>query len=113
MDKKEMTRRITDALNVYIENYDQFDSNPQLRINPATLDVEVVDGSTFFAAIEDSDEAVESAAMAEGAETKDATDYQVKQNPDFHAVKPMLEKGADGRTVPSAERIASIVAEYV
>lgn len=111
MDKKELTRRITDAVNVYIDNFDRFDSNPQLRINPATFDVEVIDGRTFAEEIEDSDEAVENAAVAEGAGTKEATDFQVTQNPDFYAVRELLEK-KEGRAVPSVSRIAAVVSEY-
>ena len=60
-------------------------TNPQLRVNPVTFDFTIVNGSDMLAEIEDSNEAVEDAAGAEGDADADeaATDMQVKQNPDF------------------------------
>ena len=111
MDKKEFEGVLTDAVQMYIDNFDRFDSNPQLRVNPVSLRVDLVNGSDLINEIEDSDEAVEDAAAAQGMESNDATDYQAKQNPDFYPVKPLLEP--KGNTdVPSAKKIDEIVKVY-
>lgn len=112
MTKEEFRKKLTDAVESYIENFDRYDSNPQLRVNPLNLDVELIDGRILAEVIEDSDEAVENAAIAEGAATEDAADYQVKQNPSLYAVKALLATRSDGKVVPDEKRINAIVAEY-
>lgn len=111
MDAKEFKGHLVDAVQMYIDNFDRFDSNPQLRVNPVSLRVDLVNGSDLIAEIEDSDEAVEDAAASQGMANDDATDYQVKQNPDFYPVKKLLQP--DGNTdVPSEKEIDRIVREY-
>ena len=111
MDSKDFKRVLTDMVQEYIDNFDRFDSNPQLRVNPVTFRVDLVNGSDMMSEIEDSDEAVEDAAASQGMESDDATDYQVKQNPDFYPVKRLLK--AEGNTdVPSEAEIDKIVREY-
>lgn len=99
--------KITRLVNEYIENFDRFDSNPQIRINPATLAASLVNGRDMAAAVEDSDEAVEDAAAAEGLETEDAADFQAAQNPVFVAVKSLLKTTHSGTVVPSAAAIVA------
>ena len=111
MDKKEFEGVLTDAVQMYIDNFDRFDNNPQLRVNPVSYRVDLVNGSDLINEIEDSDEAVEDAAASQGMESNDATDYQAKQNPDFYPVKPLLEP--KGNTdVPSKKKIEEIVKVY-
>lgn len=111
MDRKEFEKVVTDNVQLYIDNFDRFDTNPQLRVNPVSLRVDIVNGSDFINEIEDSDEAVEDAAAAQGMESNEATDYQANQNPDFYPVKPLLEP--KGKTsVPSEKKIDDIVRIY-
>lgn len=111
MTSKEFKRVLTDRVQEYIDNFDRLDSNPQLRVNPVSYMVELVNGSEMFSEIEDSDEAVEDAAASQGMESDDATDYQVEQNPDFYPVKKLL-KPEGNSDVPSEEDIDKIVGEY-
>lgn len=112
MTRDEFKKALTDNVQFYIDNFYRFDSNPQLRINPSTRLVTLVNGSDKLTAISDNDDAIEAAAAAHGLANQDATDFQVTQNPDFYAVKPLLFNTEDGRTVPSEQGIEEIVANY-
>lgn len=112
MTRKELISEITTLVGRYIDNFDSFDSNPQIRINPKTLHVLLVNGSDMYDDIEFSDEAIEEAAAAQRAETEDATDFQAEQNPDYYAVRPLLRKGADNKVQPDAAAIEAIADIY-
>ncbi|MBD5358255.1 MAG: hypothetical protein HDR88_14900 [Bacteroides sp.] len=112
MTHEELSKKIADLVEEYIENFDRFDSNPQIRVNPALDRVTLVNGSDMLEEIEDSDEAVEDAAAADGAETEDASDYQASQNPDFYPVKKLLKTEGSGKTVPDKTAIKKIADQY-
>lgn len=103
---------LNSAVQAYIENADNFDGNPQLRINPVSFDIELVNGSGMMSEIEYSDEAVEDAAAAQGAATMDDTDFQASQDPDFYAVKRLLTRNAANFTVPDPKALAKIADYY-
>lgn len=109
--EKEFIGEITELVNGYIENFDRYDSNPQLRINPLLKRVELINGADMGAEIEDADEAVENAAIAQNPATEDADDRQVRQNPDFYPVKNFL-KPSGNTDIPDAEKIAHLAAKY-
>lgn len=111
MDKKEFEAAVTTAVQTYIDNFDRFEPNPQIRVNPVTYFVEPMSGNDFFKEIEDSDEAIENAAYADGMATETADDYQVSQNPDFYPVKNLVKTVA-GNVIPDPEAIGKIVANY-
>ena len=77
MTRDEFIEKLTGEVNTYIENFDRFDSDPQLKVIPATLDVALVNGSERSDAVEDSDEAIENAAAAHGMANQETMDYQV------------------------------------
>lgn len=112
MTVKDFEAVIVSAVNDYIENFDRYDSNPQLAINPMNLSVSLINESEMADAIEDSDEAVENAAIAQGIATQDAADYQVKRNPDFYPVKSFLRPLGD-TDVPDKMKIYHLAARYV
>lgn len=112
MTIKDFEAVIITAVNNYIDNFDRYDSNPQLVINPMNLSVSLVNGSEMAEAIEDSDEAVENAAIAQGMATQDAADYQVKRNPDFYPIKSLLRPSGD-TDVPDKMKIYHLAARYV
>lgn len=112
MTRKEFKKSIEDNVYLYINNFYRFDSNPQLRVNPATLAVTLVNGSDILDEIGDNDEAVESAAAAHGMASQEASDFQVTQNPDFYPVKNLLEAVSDDKTLPKEDAIESIVSTY-
>lgn len=112
MTRKEFIEKLTQAVNSYIENFDRFDSDPQLGVNPATLDVFLINGSDRAKAIEDSDEAVENAAAAHGMAAQEASDYQVTRNPDFYAVKPLLATIGRDSSIADPTALDKIAANY-
>lgn len=107
-----LTEQITRLVNEYIDNFDRFDSNPQIRVNPARLTATLVNGRDMTLEIEDNDEAIEDAAAAQGDETEAAADFQATQNPDFYAVKKLLKTTPSGATIPAPEEIRAIAANY-
>lgn len=96
----------------YIDNWDLYDSNPQIRVNPEMKTATLVDGSDMQEEIEDSDEAIENAAGAQGAETEDADDYQVMQNPDFYPVKTLLTTNNKGEVEVNEKEVEKIASLY-
>lgn len=112
MTINEFKKIVSDNVQLYIDNFDRFDSNPQIRVNPELLSIDLVNGSDFLSGIADSEEAVEDAAAAGSAESDDAADYQVRQNPDFYPVKKLLDTLPDGKTVPSAKALEEIAKVY-
>ena len=96
----------------YIDNFYDFDSNPQLRVNPELLYVEIENGYAYQDDIEYSDEVVENAAYAEGDATESASDYQAKQNYDYYPVKKLIKRAGEHKAVPDTEAIDAVVAEY-
>ena len=112
MKKEEFVKAIADLVQEYIDNFDRFDSNPQIRVNPELLYVEAIDGSAMLEGIGDSDEAIEDAAYAEGDETMSSSDYQAKQNPDFYPIKGLITPVAHNVSVPDAAAIEKIADNY-
>lgn len=103
---------IARLVNEYIENFDRFDHNPQIRVNPLKKTAMLVNGRDMQLEIEDNDEAIEDAAAADGMETEDAADYQASQNPDFYAVKSLLINTPAGTTIANAKAISDVAANY-
>lgn len=112
MERSVFVKAVTDLVQEYIDNWDRFDSNPQIRVNPTLLYVEAVDGNAMLEGIGDSDEAIEDAAYAEGDETMSATDYQAKENPDFYPIKDLIKPVGHNISVPDPEKIEKIADEY-
>ncbi|MCX4331772.1 MAG: hypothetical protein OSJ24_06210 [Muribaculaceae bacterium] len=111
MTRDDFIRSIGRMIQLYIDNADRFDSNPQLRVNPATLDASVVNGSDMLAELENSNENVEIEAGAEGAGAQDDADFQAGRNPDFYAVSRLVSETAD-RTRPDLAAIAELAESY-
>ena len=112
MTREEFTRVVTDMVKRYVDNYMDYDSDPQLRINPALLKVDIINGSSMHKGIEYSDEVVENAAAAHGLATQDTDDFQASQDPDFYPVGTLLHKVEHSLPVPDADAIARVVDVY-
>lgn len=111
-DRKTFVKAVSDLVQEYIDNFDRFDSNPQIRVNPELLYVEAIDGSAMLEGLGDSEEAFEDAAYAHGDETISATDFQEKQDPDFYPIKELLKPVGHNVSVPDMEKIEKIADEY-
>lgn len=112
MINTKLIHAINGAVERYIEEYDIFDQDPHIRINPASLNVTIVNGRDMLAEIEDSNETVEDAAGAQGAASELSTDFQVTQNPDFYALNRLVIVMDDGHMVQNEDAIKSIAANY-
>ena len=112
IDRKTFVKAVTDLVQEYIDNFDRFDENPQIRVNPELLYVEAIDGSAMLEGIGDSEEAFEDAAYAQGDETMSASDYQEKEDPDFYPIKELLKPTGTNTSVPDIDKIEAIADEY-
>ena len=111
-DRKTFIKAVTDLVQEYIDNWDRFDSNPQIRVNPELLYVEAIDGSAMLEGLGDSEEAFEDAAYAQGDETMSASDFQEKQDPDFYPIKDLLKQVGHNLSVPDSDKIEAIADNY-
>ena len=111
-DRKTFVKAVADLVQEYIDNFDRFDSNPQIRVNPELLFVEAIDGSAMLEGIGDSEEAFEDAAYAVGDETMSASDFQEKQDPDFYPIKNLIKPSGHNVSVPDEVAIEKIADEY-
>lgn len=112
IDRKTFVKAVTDLVQEYIDNFDRFDDNPQIRVNPELLYVQAIDGRAMLEGIGDSEEAFEDAAAAQGDETMSASDYQEKENPDFYPIKELLKPSGPHTSVPDIDKIEKIADEY-
>lgn len=112
MTKEDFTRFVTTLVERYIQDFDSFDSNPQLKVIPVTLNATIVNGSEMYTDIEYSDEVIENGAAADRPDAEDAQDAQARRNPDFYAVKKLLKKSTEGKAVPNTEAIEEVVNIY-
>lgn len=111
-DRNTFIKAVTDLVQEYIDNWDRFDSNPQIRVNPQLLYVEAIDGSAMLEGLGDSEEAFEDAAYAHGDESMSATDFQEKQDPDFYPIKDLLQQVGHNLSVPDSNKIEAIADNY-
>lgn len=112
MTRKEFTDYVTSLVDRYIEVFNLYDSDPQIKVNPTTLAADLINGSEMMTDIEYADEAVEEAAGAENESYNDAMDSQAAQNPDFYPVKKLLAKNKDGHATADSEAIDAIADRY-
>ncbi len=113
MTREELISAITHAVTQYVDAPEYFDANPQLRINPATLDVVAINGRDELEGIADNVEAIEDEAAAQGDETEDATDWQASQDPEFYSIKEYVITDATGKMKPDKKAIEKLAANYI
>lgn len=112
MKREEFVETVKAAVGIYVNNTESYDSDPQIRVNPATLAVDLVNGSDLLKAIEYSDEAVENAAASEGDATESADDYQASQDPEFYPVRRLIRYGTDGSRTVDMVRVDAVADNY-
>lgn len=112
MKRDEFVESFRELVQTYINDWDQFDTNPQIRVNPNLLYLELVNGSDMLDDISDSEEAIEDAAYAQGDETESATDFQASQDPEFYPVKTFLKPDGSNNSIPDMEKINKVADKY-
>lgn len=111
MTRKELNEKLTGIVREYIDN-ERALIDPQIRINPVTLDIGVVTAKEMFAELEDYDEMLEGAAAVDGAADEEKDDYQVAQDPDFYSVRELVFTRPDGKQSPDPAAIEAIAEKY-
>lgn len=112
MKRKEFTDYVISAVAQYINNPSAYDGDPQIRVNPENLAIDMVNGSDLLKAIEYSGEAVEAAAGVEGDASESATDYQASQDPEFYPVRSLIAVRPDGTRVVDRKAVYALVDNY-
>lgn len=112
MTRKEFIESVNDAVARYLDDFEQFEPDPHLSVNPVTHFVDVVSGQTMADGVEDADEAIEDAAAAEGDATESASDYQVKENPDYYPIAQFLTVSTHHPTVVNPKAIEKLADQY-
>lgn len=112
MKKSEFIKAVTDLVKRYIDNEGKEDPNSQIKVNPELLYVDLVTEKDFLASIADSEEAIENAAYAAGAETEDASDYQASQNPDFYPARTLVKYEEGKAPLPDEAAIEKLASNY-
>ncbi len=112
MTKEDFINAIVHAVTLYTNSPEYFDSDPKLRINPATLDVVAVNGKDSLTDIAFSEEAIEDGAYAEGDATESSADFQASRNPDFFAIREYVRKDSDGHLHPDKRKINTLANSY-
>lgn len=113
MKRQQFINSVATVVQEYIDNFSSYDKNPQLRINPELLLVEVENGNGYLRDIEYSDEVVESAAAAERPDYEDAMDYQASQNFDYYPVCDFFKVKSDGTGMPDLAAIERLADKYI
>lgn len=112
MNKEGFVKAAVHCVNLYIDNIDRFGTDPQLKVNPVSLNVSLVDDALRNQSLAYSQEAIEAAAGVEGDASESATDFQAAENPDFYPVKSLLKTGSDGITTVDVDAIRKIADSY-
>lgn len=112
MTRKDFIDTVKEQVQEYIDNFDRFDSDPQLRVNPVLKFTDIINGSDRLNGIGYSEEAIEDAAYAQGDETMSSSDYQAEQDPDFYPVKELLKPVSANKSEPDIEKIEKIADTY-
>lgn len=112
ISKAEFVKSVNELVSNYIQDFFDFDANPQLRINPELLLVEIENGYAFQEDLGYSDEVIENAAYAEGDATESSDDFQAKQNYDYYPVKDFIERNADNQATVNTKAIDALATKY-
>lgn len=112
MKKEEFIEAVTGLVWVYINNEDLQGKNAQITVNPELLYVDLITEEQFQDALLFNQEVIENAAYAHDAAQYEAEDYQAQQNREFYPAWKLITKDAEGKTVPDAEAIATLTANY-
>lgn len=111
MTRDEFCNQLAVLITGYIENPRIYGDNPQIRVEPDTRTVSVVNNADFLQEIADNDEAVEEAAAADDDTSEDATDAQVRRNPDFYTLTSYISTH-DGKSSVDTRALHRLADEY-
>lgn len=112
MTRKEFIDGVNDAVERFISDFEIFEPDPHLRVNPVTLYADLVTGPEMDDSIADADEAIEDAAAAEGDASESGTDFQAKENPDYYPIAQFLVVKSGRPAVADVKAIEKLADKY-
>lgn len=113
MNREEFEKHITNQVDDYINYYIGGEGNdPQIRVNPESLDAQFVGSRDELRDIAFSDEAIEQAAAADDAAAEDAGDFQASQDPDYYSLRSLVVADANGKLHRNTAAITALVDTY-
>lgn len=110
MTRKELTDTIASLVAEYLAYPSDWGTDPQIRIVPSTLLVDIVRRPDSMDDIADNDYAIEAAAAVDGDYSESAADFQAASNPDLYPVGTLIDYTTKR---PRMDRIAEIAAQYI
>lgn len=111
MTKDDFIKVAVHTVQEYLNQPGAFDSNPMLRVNPESYDIEPVNGADALKDMAFAQEAIEEAAAMQGDAAEDAADFQTSRNPDFYKMSDYIRVDKDGKKVVdkrAVDRLADI-----
>lgn len=107
MTRDEFIAEVTRQVSTFAKYLNNYDSNPQLRVNPANYHVGLVNGTDMLDEIDNSDENIEIGAAAEDPASEDGAFNQISRNPDFYPLRKLVKDNK-----PDTEAIAGVADVY-
>ena len=111
MKRTEFTQSVIDLVNNYIDNFYEFDGNPQLRVNPELLLVEIENGYALLDDIDYSNMVIEEAAYVGGDRSESDDDNHAKQDFDYYPVKNFITV-TDGKGTVNIDAVNKLADKY-
>ncbi len=111
ISREDFKNTINELVRSFTDNFNGFNDNPQIRVDPATGQIELIRGTELLDELAEADETIEIGAAAENSNSEEASDNAVSHIPDFYTVKS-LTVIKDGRPTPSESAIDTLTARY-
>lgn len=112
MTRQDFIDAVTGLVGEFIFEGGNKEAASQLRVNPESKEIALESEADFLSEIADNDEAVEDAAAADNAQEDEATDWQVKQNPDFYPVSTLIRANAKGEMEVDKRAVSRLADKY-
>ena len=112
MTRKEFTDTINDMVKEYIADGRVAGSDFQIQIDPVNLHAAYADSKALQENIDYSDEVIENAANAQGAEFEERGEHDVARLPDYYALSTLVTTASDGSVIPDTTAIDGLVSNY-
>ena len=109
--KDEFKSTLNDLVEAYINNFEYYGPEAQIVVAPGDGLLDLVRACDVLEDLADSQEAVENAAAADQPETEEATDNQVKLNPDYYDVRDFFTV-TDGKGTVNARAVEELATKY-
>lgn len=112
MKRTEFINAVTNAVRDYIIDRENFDLDPQLKVDPVTLVAIPVNASEMLNTLAENEENVEIEAAADGERSEMYADNQARQDADFYPLRTLVNRDVDGNMVPDMKAVMAVADNY-